>query len=188
MQTLKKSNLKNSIILSKMCFGPGSKEIDPTNFDHLLGFRQSSFFLINPFLCIHSLKMGLSLLKSFLKSNYKPVFIIKLENLVLLQKFQIVCKKRRYVLLQDLDVGAGFLTKRKRVKTVLVTLFLDGEKAELVRSEAASLNIPVISFGSLAFNRASSLIFVGANYNSFPPQNLILTLLSICLHQKHANT
>jgi len=119
MKNYKKINFKNSTILSKICIGSDFKSVDPSNFSTLLGFRQSSFYLINPFLFEHSLKTGLSLLNSFLKCNFKLIFIAKIDNLVLLSRFQCVCKKKQHLFLQDSDIGTGFLTNHSFMKMVI---------------------------------------------------------------------
>lgn len=93
--------------------------------------------------------------------------------------------KKKYSLLKSSDISSGFLTNKKLSKTIVITLFLDYQKTELIQQESLVRNIPLISFSSLSVNRFSSLLYVGGNYTSFLIQNLILTLLFVCLKQKY---
>lgn len=79
----------------------------------------------------------------------------------------------------------GFLTNRKAQNAAIVTLFLTPVKMEQIQKEAALTGTPVISFGSMLTSKYSSLLHVGGNYGLFEIQNLIVTLLTICLYKKN---
>jgi hypothetical protein len=184
MKIIKKNKLKNALILSTICFGSNSNTIDPSNFDVLQGSRQSFFFLRSPSLLNQSLKTSFLLLKAFLNCNFQIIFIGNIDNLVLLNRFQKICTLKKHIFLQDININTGFLTNSKEFKTAIVTLFLDHEKAELIRNETTKLKIPVLSFSNFNFNKKASLISVAGNYTSFASQNFILSFISLFLCKK----
>ncbi len=161
-----KKNL-NSETLSKFCVSSSVSLTDPTHFSSLLGYRQSFFSVINPIFFQKSLKTSFLFVESFLKNNYKFVFIANIQHPVLFNKFWQICKKKNFFLLKDSETFAGFLTNKKKSKIVIITLFLDYRKTELIQKECLLMHIP------------------SGNYNSFLAQNLILSLLSISLQQNY---
>jgi hypothetical protein len=179
-----KNNLLQSLITSKIYIDSSIAYIDPSNFSSLLGTRYSLFSIINPFFLQYSLKTSFLFLESFLKKKYDFIFIADIKDPILFSKFQQICKKK-HSLLKSSDVSSGFLTNKKLSKIIIVTLFLDYQKTELIQQESLIRNIPLISFSNLSVNRFSSLLHVGGNYTSFLAQNLVLTLLFVCLNQKH---
>lgn len=184
MKVLKNKNIKTALTLSTICLGSNFKTIDPSNYSLLQGSRQSFFFLTSPFLLNYSLKTSLLLLKSFLNCNFRIIFIGNIENLVLQNRFHKICSSKNHIFLQDLSINTGFLTNSTEFKTAVVTLFLEHEKAELIRKETTKLNIPVLSFNALNFNKKASLVSVAGNYNSFLSQNFILSFLSFIICAK----
>jgi hypothetical protein len=173
-----------SFILSKIYVGSSISYVDPSNFNYMLGARDSLFSLINPFLFQYSLKSSFLFLEAFLDKQYDFIFIADIKDSVLFNKFHQICKKKKYSLLKSSDMSSGFLTNKKLSKTIVITLFLDYRKTELIQQESLLRNVPLISFSDLSVNRFSSSIYVGGNYSSFLVQNLILTLLFVCLNQK----
>lgn len=180
-----KKNLTESFVFSKICISHPVSFIDSSHFSSLLGNRSSFFSLINPFLLKTTIKTGLLALESFLLNNYDVIFIANIEDQILSKKFYQICKKKNILLIKNLDVSLGFLTSRRTQNLVVVTLFLTPLKTELIQKEAALTSIPVISFGSFLTSKHSSLLHVGGNYGLFAAQNLILTLLTICLKKKN---
>jgi hypothetical protein len=85
-------------------------------------------------------------------------------------------------------MSTGFLTNKKILNTVIITIFLNHKKTELIQKEALLMNVPLISFSDLTSNKFSSSFYITGNYNSFLSQNLILTLISICFEQKHEHS
>ena len=79
----------------------------------------------------------------------------------------------------------GFLTSRRTKDMVLVTLFLTPLKTEIIQKEVALIGMPMISFGSLLTNKSSSSLHISGNFGLFTIQNLILTLLTVCLEKKN---
>lgn len=173
-------------ILSKVCIGSSISYADPSNFNSLIGYRESLFSFINPFLTQYSLRIGFSFIETFLNKKYNILFIVNLQDTILFTKFNKVCKRKNFALLRDLEISSGFLTNRKTSNLLLVTLFLDHKKTELIQKESLVRNIPLISFNDLSSNRFSSSIAVVGSYSSFLSRNLILSLLSVCLEQKTA--
>jgi len=143
------------------------------------------FSLINPKYFKYLLKTSFLAIESFLKNKYTFVFITNISDSTLFNKFQQICRKKNYFLLKDSETFAGFLTNKKKSKIVLITLFLDYRKVDLIQKESLLMHIPLISFSDLSSNKLSSSIFISGNYNSFLVQNLILSLLSVCLQQKY---
>lgn len=183
MKVIKK-NLIESFVFSKICIAHPVSFTDPSHFSSLLGHRGSFFSLANPFLLKTSLKTGLLALESFLSNRYDIIFIANISDQILFKKFYQVCKKKNILLIKNLDVSLGFLTSRRAQNVVVVTLFLTPLKTELIQKEASLTSTPLISFGSLLTSKHSSLLHVGGNYGLFVVQNLILTLLTICLKKK----
>jgi len=183
---MKKSKNKflQSFILSKIYIDSSIAYIDPSNFNCVLGTRYSLFSIANPFLLQYSLKTSFLFLEFFLTKKYDFIFVTDIKDPILFSKFQQICKKK-YSLLKSSDVSSGFLTNKKLSKTIIITLFLDYKKTELIQQESLIRNIPLISFSNLSVNRFSSLLSVGGNYTSFLVQNLVLTLLFVCLKQKY---
>jgi len=179
-----KNNVLQSFILSKIYIDSSIAYVDPSNFNHVLGTRYSLFSIVNPFLLQYSLKTSFLFLESFLIKKYDFIFIADIKDPILFSKFQQLCKKK-YSLLKSSDVSSGFLTNKKLSKTIIITLFLDYQKTELIQQESLVRNIPLISFSNLSVNKFSSLLYVGGNYTSFLVQNLVLTLLLVCLSQKY---
>jgi hypothetical protein len=180
----KKTNFLQSFILSKIYVTQSLAYIDPSNFNYVLGTRNSLLSLVNPFLLQHSLKTSFLFLEHFLNKNYDFIFIVDIKDPILFSKLQQILK-RKYTLLKSSDISSGFLTNKKLSKTIVVTLFLDYNKTEQIQQESLVRNIPLISFSDLSVNRFSSLVHIGGNYTSFLVQNLILTLLFICLKKKY---
>ena len=185
MKTVTPSTLVNSFAFSKICLGSSISFADPSNFTNLLGYRQSLFSLINPFSFQYSLKTCFLFLNSFVRNKYDFIFIANIKDSVLFNKFFQICKGKKYSLLKDSEMSTGFLTNKKGSKTVIITLFLDHRKTELIKKESLLMNVPLISFSDLASNKLSSTLYLAGNYNSFLSQNLILTLITVCLEQKH---
>lgn len=132
-----------------------------------------------------SLKTGLLALEHFIHKKYEVLFIADIANQDLFTKFYFACKKKNIPLLKKSDVALGFLTTRRSKKVVVVTLFLTPLRAELIQKETALTGVPVITFGSLLTSRNSSLLHIGGNFTLHKIQNLILTLLTICLEKKN---
>ena len=105
-----------------------------------------------------------------------------------LKNFINCVKKKKYSVLKDSETSSGFLTNKKISKTVIITLFLDHRKTELIQKESLLLKVPLISFNDLSSNKFSSSVSVSGTYNSFLSQNLILTLLSVCIEQKNESS
>lgn len=188
MKVIKKKSLLQSFILSKLCTGSAISYIDHSNFNFLIGYRQSLFSLINPFSFQYSLKTSFLFLESFIKNNYDFIFIANIKDSILFKKFYQLCKKKKYSVLKDSETSSGFLTNKKISKTVIITLFLDHRKTELIQKESLLLKVPLISFNDLSSNKFSSSVSVSGTYNSFLSQNLILTLLSVCIEQKNESS
>ena len=106
---------------------------------------------------------------------HQIIIITKINEPVLFLKFYQICKKKEIFLLKDTEVSAGFLTNNLISKKIVLTLFLDATKTELIQKECLRVNCPLLSFGGLSSSRSSSSLFVGGNYNSFFAQNFILT-------------
>jgi hypothetical protein len=185
MKVIKKKKIVESLIFSKICLGHSTKFIDDSHFKFLIGSRPKFFSLINPFLLKASLKSGLLALESFVKSNYKVIIIVNIDDPIIFAKFFQICKTNNILLIKSSEVSLGFLTSRRLRDVVLVTLFLTPLKTELIQKEIALIGLPMISFGSLLTNKNSSFLHVGGNFNLLTIQNLILTLLTICLEKKN---
>lgn len=183
MKTIK-SNLDKAIFISKFCVNPTLNHIDPSQYLSLIGTRQPFFSLLSSFNFKYFLRIGLLAIESLVKAKAKFIIVAKIAEPILFLKFYQICKKKEIFLLKDTEVSAGFLTNNSITNKVVLTLFLDGTKTELIQKECLRVNCPLISFGGLSSSRSSSSIFVGGNYNSFPAQNFILTLLSISFSLK----
>jgi len=181
MKTLKAQNYCS--ILSRICIGASISYADPSNFNSLIGYRDSLFSFINPFYTQYSLKTVFSLIETSLKKKYNILFVIHLQDNILFSKFNRICKRRNFALLKDSEISSGFLTNRKTSNLLIVTLFLDHRKTELIQKESLMRNIPLISFNDLSSNKFSSSVAVVGSYSSFFSKNLILSLLSVCLEQ-----
>jgi hypothetical protein len=184
MKVINKKNHNYCLVLSKICLGSSISFIDPSNFNFLLGYRKSFFSFINPFFLQYSLKTGLSFIEYFLKSKYNILFVISLKDPIFLNKFHKICKKKNYSVLKELEVSSGFLTNRKTSNLLIITLFLDPRKTELIQKESLLMNVPLISFNDLFSNKFSSSVAIVGSYHSLLSKNLILSLLSVCLNQK----
>lgn len=178
-------NLQTAILTSRICINSSVSYLDPSNYFLIFGLRQSLFSIINPTLFRHSLKTSFLLIESFIKNKYKFIIITNIKSPTLFLKFYHICKKKNIFLLKDSETSTGFLTNKIVTNTVILTLFLDTRKTELIQTECARVRVPLISFSDLTANKFSSSIFVCGNFNSFLAQNLILTLLSICFEQKY---
>jgi len=179
-----KSNLNEAIFISKFCVNPTMHHIDPSQYLSLIGTRQPFFSLLNLHNFKYFLRTSLLAIESLVKAKAKFIIITKINEPVLFLKFYQICKKKEIFLLKDTEVSAGFLTNNLISKKVVLTLFLDATKTELIQKECLRVNCPLLSFGGLSSNRSSSSLFVGGNYNSFFAQNFILTLLSISFSLK----
>lgn len=174
-----KSNLDEAIFISKFCVNPTMHRIDPSQYLSLIGTRQPFFSLLNLHNFKYFLRTALLAIESLVRVKSKFIIITKINEPILFLKFHQICKKKEIFILKDTEVSAGFLTNNSISKKVVLTLFLDATKMELIQKECLRVNCPLLSFGDLSSSRSSSSLFVGANYNSFSAQNLILTLLSI---------
>jgi hypothetical protein len=181
-----KSNLQTAILTSKICVSSSVSYLDQSNYFSIFGVRQSLFSVINPIFLKHSLKTSFLLIESFISNKFKFVIVTNIKNPILFLKFYHICKKNKIFLLKDSETSAGFLTNKVITNTVILTLFLDARKTELIQNECLRVKIPLISFSDLTANKFSSSVFVCGNFNSFLAQNLILTLLSICFEQKYS--
>ena len=188
MEVKKKNQILNSLILSKICIGSSLSNVDPTQFSNLLGHRRFLFSLLNPFLVQHSLKAAFLFLEGFVKNNYELFFVINTKDLIFFQRFHTTCKNKNYLLLKASEVSSGFLTNKKISNMVIITLFLDQRKVELIQKESILMKIPIISFSDLASNKFSSSVYVFGNFNSFFSQNLILNLISVCLNKNNEHS
>jgi len=184
MKVIKKKTPNYCLVLSKISLASSISLTDPSNFNFLLGYRKSFFSFLNPFFVQYSLKIGFSFIELFLKSKYNILFIVNLKDSILLNKFHKICKKKNYSLLKDSEVSSGFLTNRKTSSLLLVALFLDHRKTELIQKESLQMNIPLISFNDSSSNKFSSSVAIVGSYSSLLSKNLILSLLSVCLKQK----
>jgi hypothetical protein len=184
MKSINNKNHNYSLILSKVCLGSSISLSDPSNFNSLLGYRESLFSFLNPSSFQYSLKTGFSFVEFFLKHRYNVLFIINLKDSVLLNKFQRICKQKNYFLLKDSEISSGFLTNKKTSNLLIITLFLDHRKTELIQKESLLMNVPLVSFNDLTSNRFSSSIAIAGSYSSLLSRNLVLSLLSVCLKQK----
>jgi len=184
MKITNSPSLINSTSFSKICLSSSISIVDPTHFNCLLGYRSSGFSLLNPFSVQSSLKVSFLLLEYFVRFRYDILFIIRIKDPALFLKFSQICRNRNFWIVRDTEILSGFLTNRSFSRTAVVSLFLDHQKTELVQKELAATNTPLISFNDLSVNRFSSSVFVGGNYDSFSTQDLILSLLSICLEKK----
>lgn len=188
MKTLKKNYVLNSIISSKICVGSSISDIDPTHFSALLGHRKSLFSILNPFLVQHSLKTAFLFLESLVKNNYHLFLIIDTNDFTFFQKFDKVCRNKNHSLLRASEISSGFLTNKNVTNIVIITLFLEQRKSELIQKESIIMKVPIISFSDLASNKFSSSVYAFGNFNSFFSQNLILSLISICLDQNNGTS
>jgi len=102
-----------------------------------------------------------------------------------LNKFSEFCTLNKITLLRDTEIQPGFLTNNYFRKNLIITLFLDTEKTELIQKETFLKNVPLISFSTVGVNRLASSFNVTGNFNSLKTQNLIIALLSICLKTKN---
>lgn len=184
MKVIKKQ-LVDSFIFSKICITYTKPFADSSHFNTLMGYRNSLFSLMNPFLLKVSLKTSLLALESFFVCKHNVIFIANLEDKTLWLKFYQACKTKNILLLKSSEVSLGFLTNHSVHNAVIVTLFLTPLKMELIQKEAALMGAPVLSFGCLLTSKHSSLLHVGGNYGLFETQNLIVTLLTICLYKKN---
>jgi hypothetical protein len=182
-----KKKLVESFIFSKICITNPLPFADSSHFNTLLGNRNSFFSLLNPFLLKTSIKTGLLVLEAFLIHKHDILFIANIDDKILFNRFYQICKKKNFLLVKHTDVSLGFLSSRRAQHIVVVTLFLSPLKTELIQREAALTGTPVITFGSLLTSKHSSLLHVGGNYGLFAIQNLILTLLTICLEKKNGS-
>lgn len=184
MKVTKTLPLVNCTSFSKICLSSRVSIMDSSHYSYTLGYRSSGFSLLNPIFVQSSLKVTFSLLEYFVKFRYNALFIVRIKDPILLLKFSQICKDRNFWVIQESDLLPGFSTNNSFVRTVVVSLFLDPEKTELVQRELASTNTPLISFNDTLVNKSSSSMFVGGNYDSLSTQALILTLLSICLEKR----
>jgi len=99
-----------------------------------------------------------------------------------------MCKNKKILLLRSSDVMLGFLSNKKKLKVLILTLFLKPDKLELIQKETSSMGVPLVSFSDASSNRNSSLIYVAGNYNLVNVQNIILTLLKVCLEKKYESS
>ena len=179
-----KKILINSRIFSRVCINQPISFVEKNNFHFLLGYRESLFSVMNPKFFQHSLKASFLFLESFKKQNFKFVIISAITDSVLFNKFSEFCACYKITLLKDTEIQPGFLTNNYFHKNLVITLFLDTEKTELIQKETFLNKVPLISFSAIGVNRLSSSFNVTGNFNSLRTQNLILTLLSVCFKTK----
>ena len=184
MKVIKK-NIVDSFVFSKICISQSKPLADSSHFHSLMGNRSSFFSLTNPFLFKVSMKASLFALEKSLLQKDKVIFITNIEDKTLWLKFYQACKIKNILLIKSSDVSLGFLTNRNVQKIVIVTLFLPPLKMELIQKEVSLIGIPLISFGCLLTSKYSSLLHVGGNYGLFELQNLIVTLVTLCLFKKN---
>ena len=185
MKSIKNKNLTKSLIFSKVCFSISKSFIDFSQLNFLIAYRSSFLSLINPFLFRTFLKTSFLILEYFIKSNYTLVFITAFVDSSLFNKFYQICKNKNILLIKDTNVRLGFLTNQKGSNILLITLFLNPAKIEIIQKEAAITSTPLITYSNLEGNRDLSSIYASGNYSSFIVQNLILTLLTICLEKNY---
>jgi len=185
MKNKKKNQVLSSLMVTKICVGSSLSNVDPTHFSAMLGHRKFLFSLLNPFLVQHSLKTAFLFLESFVKNNYHLFLVIDTKDPTLFQKFNKICKKKNYTLLRASEIFSGFLTNKNFSNMVIITLFLDYKKMELIQKESVLTKVPLISFNDLSANKFSSSVYVFGGFNSFLSQNLILSLIAVCLSQKN---
>jgi hypothetical protein len=183
MKNLKKI-LINSKIFSKVCITQSINLVEKNNLHLLLGYRKSLFSVMNPKLFQYSLKSCFLFMEFFKKQNFKFVIISAISDSILFNKFSEFCSFNKIILLKDTEIQPGFLTNNSFHKNLIITLFLDTEKTELIQKETFLKNVPLISFSTVGVNRLSSPFNVAGNYNSLKIQNLILTLFSVCFKTK----
>ena len=185
MKDTRTSQLLHSTTFSKICLSSCISNIDTTQFGSVLGTRQSLFSVLDSIKFQLSLRSSFLVLESFVKNNFEVLFVVNIKNPVLLHKFEQVCRIKKYHLLSDFEIFTGFLTNKRPPRILVVSLFLDRDRLELIQKEVSLISAPLISFNDISSNKRSSLIDVCGNYNFFLGQNLILSLLSISLTQNY---
>jgi hypothetical protein len=185
MKVIKKKSLTKSLIFSKICISVPISFLDSSQSNFVMGYRSFFFSLINPFLLRTFLKTSLLALETFVNRNYKIIFIANISESFIFNKFYLICKNKNFLLLKSSDISLGFLTNRKKLNVVIITLFLKPDKLELIQKETSLTRVPLVTFSDIGVNRNSSSIYVAGNYNLFNVQNIIITLLIICLEKKY---
>jgi len=188
MKVIKKKSLTKSLIFSKICISVPIVFSDSSQLNFVMGHRPSFFSLINPFLLRTFLKTSLLSLETFIKRCPKVIFIADISDPFIFNKFYFMCKNKKILLLRSSDVMLGFLSNKKKLKVLILTLFLKPDKLELIQKETSSMGVPLVSFSDASSNRNSSLIYVAGNYNLVNVQNIILTLLKVCLEKKYESS
>lgn len=188
MKNIKNLFLLESLIFSKICISNPIIFTDSSHFNFLFGYRLSFFSLLNPFLLKTSLKTGFLALEAFIFCKYNLIIIANIEDRLLSTKFSQVCKKKNILFIKGGDVSLGSLTNRKAVNIVILTLFLTPLKSEMIQKEAAITGTPIISFSSSRISKNSSILHIGGNFGLFTIQNLILTMLTVCLEKKNESS
>lgn len=178
---IKKNKIKKFVFFIKMCVGSTFINVDPTIFSTFLGYRKYNLFLANSVFLEFNLKISLQLLEFFARSGYTLFFIFNTQSFVSFQKFRYSLKSSNFSLLRCSEIGSGFLTNKNSKDIIVVTLFLEQKKLDLIKKECFFLRVPLICFNSFNLNKNSILLNVSANYESFFSKNLILSLLSISL-------
>jgi hypothetical protein len=187
MKVIKK-NLVDSFVFSKICISQSQPFADSSHLHTLIGNRSPFFSIINPFLLKTTLKSFLLVLERCFLNKFNVIFIANIEDKILWLKFYQACKIKNITLIKSSDVSLGFLTNRNTQNAVIVTLFLAPLKMEAIQKEVTLMGLPLVSLGCLLTCKDSSLLHVGGNYGLFEIQNLIVTLITICLFKKNESS
>lgn len=174
----------------KLCLKTFTNNNDPSFLNNLLGIKQNLYTFIDPFYFRRLLIKILKIIQALKRSQTKIIFITNFSNQLLEKKFKIICYKNKLIQLNFLEFIPGFLTNKNKLgeNIFIFTVFLKTENRSFIISECQQTNIPIVDFSDIFLKKFSSTFLLPGEFKNFLAQNLILSLISLCLqHSKKKN-
>lgn len=180
---LKRQNFEKALlkilIREKACVGNPINVTDSTQYSFLIGRREKFYTVLNPKILLRNLKVFFYFLRYMAQSGESLCFILNNDNLVLFEKMNQACKSSNHLVFnQNVKFNALFRVKKPRV---IIALFLDTARLNVLYTESKSLNIPIICFTNQLSNFFSNDFQILASFKTKVARNLLISLIILSL-------
>jgi hypothetical protein len=181
-KNLLEKKLLNFLLKEKSCIGKPINVTDPTQYPFLLGQRSKLYTILNPTILIRNLKTFFSFLEFMVKSKESVCFIVNIEDSLLFSKMKKACfMNNHFYFDQSVKLNNLFYSKKPKV---IISLFLDTTRQNVLYTESRALNVPVICFTTQISNFFSSNLQILGSFRTKFSQNLLISLIILSLKSK----
>jgi hypothetical protein len=186
-----KNNLRNNfaekvllkyLIEEKACLGESTNITDPSQYSFILGRRSEIFTVLNPKKLIRSLRTFFYFLNYIVDTKGNLCFITNIDEPFLSNKLIKACTVGGHHCLNQ-NVKLNNLFSRNKPKAI-VALFLDSTRLNVLYSESAILEVPVICFTTQANNFFSTNLQVLGAFRTRAAKNLLISLINLSKKKK----